>query len=247
MKKLIGEKAEQIVEVAKAANLQPSTQVFDDDDFHMETTVTVDGKMYRVTCAFTDDELEAVKGDLELLDYDSADYTVEAYDDADPDGVPFDEKQVFEITRNDQVVDYETADLVGTAIDRGLDFVEYKTLADAKEAFGEVPVELAALLADGPAVEIAWDDRDSWFVSAEKCNREEEAVKYLAQDLYALVILSNTKDAEDELKTYDGNCKWQLHRAIVNRLEIQLSRAEALNNEKLAAECRRIIAAESVR
>jgi hypothetical protein len=161
----------------------------------------------------------------------------------------FDERQIFEVRRDGDVFHYATNDLVCTAVNEGLNFYEFADMEKAREAFDEVPAELAALLEKGPAVEITEDGGDgSRFVAEEKLNRTEEAIAYLSQDLSAMLIIDSTEEAEAELSRPEsywaayGASAWEIRRKIADMLRDQIS----FNGERspeLAAECRRILAA----
>lgn len=117
----------------------------------------------------------------------------------------FAEHQCIEVHHQYGVRTYSCKSFATCAINDGVwDYQTYRNKAEAEEAFDEVPEELAQLLAHGPAVEVSAGD-DVRFVAEEDFDAEEEARKYLAEDLHCLIVLDTLEEARDCARNYRGH------------------------------------------
>lgn len=122
----------------------------------------------------------------------------------------YDKIHLIEVTHQYGCRSYAVDDLVTAAENAGLDITHYADMTEAIEAYAvaeEVPEELAELLKDGPAVVLFdWNGGPyEKFISESDFCAEDEATRYIGDDLQNLIIIRNAEEAADIAENFRGH------------------------------------------
>ena len=122
----------------------------------------------------------------------------------------YDQIHIIEVTHQYGCRSYAVDDLVAAAENAGLDITHYADMAEAVEAYAgaeEVPEELADLLKSGPAVVLFdWNGGPyKKFISESDFCAEDEAARYIGDDLQNLIIIRNAEEAAEIAENFRGH------------------------------------------
>lgn len=122
----------------------------------------------------------------------------------------YDQIHIIEVTHQYGCRSYAVDNLVTAAENAGLNVTHYTNMTEAIEAYDgaeEVPAELAELLKSGPAVVL-----NDWhggpyekFISESDFCAEDEAARYIGDDLQNLIIIRNAEEAAEIAENFQGH------------------------------------------
>lgn len=122
----------------------------------------------------------------------------------------YDQIHIIEVTHQYGCRSYAVDNLVTAAENAGLNVTHYTNMTEAIEAYDgaeEVPAELAELLKSGPAVVLNdWNSGPyEKFISESDFCAEDEAARYIGDDLQNLIIIRNAEEAAEIAENFRGH------------------------------------------
>lgn len=137
--------------------------------------------------------------------------------------------QMIEVHHQTGVKTYECESFWDCACNYGgLDAIEYHSLDEAEQAWGEdLPAELAELLKKGPVIELMYGDGVKYELLA-GFNKEEYGLDILGEDLHLLIRLDSEEEAREIAENYNGH-EWIAVRAAAREI-IWRQREEYVRN-----------------
>lgn len=135
----------------------------------------------------------------------------------------YEKHQVIEVSHQYGVKVWECESFWEVAINDGdLNSVEYATIEDARESFGDdIPAELAAILNSGEtAIEVWEDGEDSVFCRLGGFDKERFAIDVLGSDLNNMIIIDSKEEAQYIADHYRGHEEGKVRDAALRIITI---------------------------
>lgn len=120
--------------------------------------------------------------------------------------IQYDRHQMIEVHHQYGVKTYECESFWDHACNYGgLDAIEYQSISEAEEAWGEdLPAELAEMLKSGPVIELMYGDGVKYEPLA-GFNKEKYGLYILGEDLHLLIGLDCEEEAREIAEKYTGH------------------------------------------